>query len=229
MGTPVDRFDGFGPQAVAFWHELAADNTKAFFDAHRDTYEQDIRLPLEQLLAEVAEEFGDGKVFRPNRDVRFSADKSPYKLHAGAVIGADPDAAGVVGAVYYLHVSGEGLFAASGYHEMSRAQVRRFYAAVDDDDAGPQVAALVQAARSSGGTVGGSALKTAPRGYPSDHPRVALLRHKGLTLSRSWPEYQWLHTRAALRRVTGLWQDAADLNAWLARHVGPDREEETYH
>lgn len=223
MGTPVERFDGFGAQAVAFWHELATDNTKAFFDAHRDTYEQDIRLPLEQLLAEVAEEFGDGKVFRPNRDVRFSPDKSPYKLHAGAVISSD------TGAVYYLHVSGEGLLAASGYHEMSRGQVRRFYAAVDDDAAGPELEALVAASRSGGGTVGGSALKTAPRGYPSDHPRVALLRHKGLTLSRAWPEHQWLHAREALRRVTSLWRDAADLNGWLARHVGPDREEETYH
>lgn len=226
MGMTVDSFGGFGPQAVAFWHDLADDNTKAFFDAHRDTYEQDIRLPLEQLLAEVAEEFGDGKVFRPNRDVRFSPDKSPYKLHAGAVIGAG---SGVAGAVYYLHVSGEGLLAASGYHEMSRAQVRRFYAAVDDDAAGPELEALVGAARAGGGTVGGSALKTAPRGYSSDHPRVDLLRHKGLTLSRSWPEYQWLHTREALRRVTSLWRDAADLNGWLARHVGPDREEETYH
>lgn len=226
MSERLGRFDGFGPRAVSFWGDLEQDNNKAFFDAQRETYEQDIREPLEQLLAEVAQEFGDGKVFRPHRDVRFSPDKSPYKLHAGAVIG---DGGAAAGAVYYLHVSGEGLFTASGYHQMSTAQVRRFYEAVDDDDAGPQVETLVEAARSAGATVGGSELKTAPRGYSTDHPRVALLRHKGLTLSRSWPERQWLHSREAMRRVTSLWRQTADINAWLARHVGPDREDDTYH
>ncbi len=223
MTTPQARFTGFGLQAISFWHELEADNSKAFFDSQRETYEHDIRAPLEHLLAEVADEFGDGKVFRPNRDVRFSNDKSPYKLHAGAVVGSED------GTVHYLQVSGEGLSTASGYHQMSPAQVRRFYEAVDDDDAGPELETLVEAAGPAGAIIGGSELKTAPRGYPADHPRVALLRHKGLTLSRSWPEHKWLHTREALRRVTGLWHESADINDWLARHVGPDREDETYH
>lgn len=216
------RFDGFGSRAVSFWHDLEADNSKAFFDSERETYERDIREPLERLLGEVAQEFGDGKVFRPNRDVRFAKDKSPYKLSASALVGAEE------GAVYYVQVGADGLLTASGYHQMSPAQTRRFYEAVDDDDTGAQLETLVEAARSAGATVGGSQLKTAPRGYSADHPRVALLRHKGLTLSRAWPEHNWLHTREVLRRVTGLWRESADVNAWLTRHVGPDREAQTY-
>lgn len=223
MAKRLDTFNGFGPRAVSFWGELARDNTKAFFAAQRETYERDIREPLEQLLAEVAAEFGDGKVFRPHRDVRFSPDKSPYKLSASALLGSEE------GSVYYVQIGGEGLLAASGYHQMSPAQVRRYYAAVDDDDTGPELEGLLESARSAGAIVGGSELKTAPRGYSADHARVALLRHKGLILSRTWPERQWLHTREAIRRVTGLWRETADINAWLSRHVGPDRDAETYH
>ncbi len=221
MDHQIPSFRGFGPRAVSFWRELEDDNSKAFFDANRAVYEDDVREPMERLLAEVAEEFGvDGKVFRPNRDIRFSRDKSPYKVHCGAVVGdSDTDSS----PVYYTQVSGDGLLAASGYHRLSRDQVQRFYAAIDDDHTGPELEALVAAARDDGMAVGGSELTTSPRGYPNDHPRVELLRHKGLTVSRSWPEYQWLQTREALRRVTGLWRDAAPINDWLVTNVGAQR------
>lgn len=218
MTTVLGRFTGFGPRAVSFWHELEADNSKAFFDAHRDVYERDIREPLERLLGEVAAEFGDGKVFRPHRDVRFSTDKSPYKLHAGAVVGSRA-------AAYYTAVSGDGLLAASGYYQMSRDQLERFRVAVADDTSGRVLAGLVAQARDAGADVGGRALATAPRGYPRDHPRVDLLRHKGLTLSRAWPEHGWLRTREPLRRVVALWRETQDVNAWLDEHVGPSTQE----
>lgn len=57
MNAPIARFAGFGPQAVSFWHGLADDNSRAWFDAHRSLYEDDIRGPMEQLLADVAAEF----------------------------------------------------------------------------------------------------------------------------------------------------------------------------
>lgn len=222
MDNGIDRFDGFGPQAVSFYRGLEQDNTKDWFDEHRSIYESDLREPLERLLAEVADEFGhDGKVFRPNRDVRFSKDKSPYKLNCSALVGDDQPGT----PVYYLQVGVDGLLSASGYHMMSRDQVQRFYEAVDDDDTGAEIQRLVEQARDAGLTVGGSELKTAPRGYPKDHARVELLRHKGLTLSRTWPEYKWLQTREALRRVTGVWRAATPINEWLQAHVGAAREQ----
>lgn len=220
MDHDIDPFEGFGPRAVTFFRDLEEDNSKDFFDAHRDVYEHDVREPMERLLAEVADEFGvDGKVFRPNRDVRFSRDKSPYKLHCGAVVGDGSDAS----PVYYAHVGTEGLRTASGYHRMSRDQVQRFYEAIDDDTTGPELEALVAAARDADAQVGGSVLTTSPRGYPNDHPRVGLLRHKGLTLSRSWKPWKWLQTREALRRVTDLWREAAPINDWLVTNVGGPR------
>lgn len=222
LESDLGPFRGFGPDAPTFYVDLEANNSKAWFDEHRDVYEKQVRRPMEQLLADVAEEFGDhAKVFRPNRDIRFSKDKSPYKLHCGAVVGD-----GVPGSpVYYAHVSADGLLAASGYHQMSRDQVQRFLAAVDDEVTGPELEAMVAAARDDGATVGGSELKTSPRGYPNDHPRVELLRHKGLTLSRSWAPFKWLQTREALVRITDLWHETAPINAWLTTNVGAAREQ----
>lgn len=220
VSAPIDSFSGFGPQAVSFWTGLADDNSKAWFDAHRPVYEQDIRAPMEALLAQVDEEFGDGRVYRPNRDVRFTQDKSPYKEHCGALIQRES-----APTAYYLHVSAEGLLAASGSHYMSRDQVVRLREAVDDSRSGEELTAILERVRADGLKIEGSTLKTAPRGFTQDHPRIGLLRHTSLAVHRSWPERRWLHTPEALRRVTTVWRAAADLNAWIDEHVGPAQEE----
>ena len=75
--------------ACRFYEELAEDNSRDWFAANRARYEAEVRAPLEYLLDDLADEFGEGKVFRPNRDVRFSKDKSPYKTNAAAVIERD--------------------------------------------------------------------------------------------------------------------------------------------
>jgi hypothetical protein len=64
-------------------------------------------------------------------------------------------------------------------------------------------------------------LKTAPRGYAKDHPRIALLRRKGLVAMREWPVARWLHTKAAATKVRAAWLEARPLDQWLDRNVGP--------
>lgn len=217
MDEAIPPFEGFGDQALSFWPKLQANNNKAFFNSHRSVYDDHIREPLERLLAEVDEEFGDGKVFRPNRDVRFSHDKSPYKLAGAASIGDNAESS----AVYYVQISAQGLFVASGIYMMTRDQLQRFYTAIDDEPAGKKLESLVRKTRSDGLEVGGSELKTGPRGYPKDHPRIELLRHKSLTVSQTFgPDQGWIFTRAALDRIVALWRDAAPINAWLATRVG---------
>lgn len=222
MDAPIPPFEGFGNQAISFWSYLEADNSKDFFAAHREVYDRDIRGPMERLLAHVSDEFGDNsKVFRPHRDVRFSKDKSPYKLHCGAVIGEDSSGT----SVYYVQVSAAGLFSAAGCYMMSRDQLQRFYAAVDDDATGAEVEQLVADARARELAVGGSALKTAPRGYSTEHERIELLRHKALTVAREFSaEESWLFTAVAADKITEVWRDAAPINAWLEHNVGSAEE-----
>ncbi len=211
------RFRGFPPEATDFYRRLAADNTKRWWEEHRGTWEPAVRDPMRALTAELTDEFGVFHLFRPHRDTRFSKDKSPYKLHMGAVT------EGEGGTAYYVAIDADGLFVGSGYHRMARDQLARFRAAVADDRSGPALEAVL-ASLDRRIDVGGEALATAPRGYPRDHPRVALLRHKGLTIGRSFGAPAWLSTRRTLTVVRDTWRSGAAVHEWLDTHVGPSEE-----
>jgi len=212
----VSGFNGWPPEALEFYVGLEADNSKSYWHAHRDTYERAVREPFLRLGDEVAKEFGPLHVFRPYRDVRFSRDKSPYKTAAAAVT------EGPGGCGFYVQLSAEGLLVASGYYVLAADQLERWRAAVADPKRGPRIASEVDRLRASGYDIAAhESLKSAPRGYPKDHPRIELLRNKGLTVGRSFTPARWLHTRAAYDRIVRVWRDAAPVNRWLDRHVGP--------
>ena len=113
------------------------------------------------MLADLEPEFGPGKVFRPYRDVRFAADKTPYKVQCGATVGGR-----------YVQVSADGIMVAVGYYRMTSAQVARFRAAIDDDRHGPELETIVEDLRADGFTVDGEQLKSRPRGADPEHPRL---------------------------------------------------------
>jgi len=91
----VAAFKGWPAEAFDFYEGLEADNSKTYWTEHKATYDEKVLAPMVDLLAELEDEFGPTKVFRPYRDVRFSADKSPYKTNLGAVLGSGYDAEGV--------------------------------------------------------------------------------------------------------------------------------------
>jgi uncharacterized protein (TIGR02453 family) len=207
-------FRGWPAEALEFYEGLAADNSRTYWTAHRHVYEQLVHAPMVQLLAELEPEFGAGKIFRPHRDVRFSADKSPYKTAIGATL--------EVGG--YVQLSAAGLAVGSGMYMMAPDQLDRYRQAVADDKSGEALQDLVgQVRRRRLEVMGHDRLKTAPRGYPKDHPRLDLLRNKGLTVWKQWAPAGWLGTAEAKRRVTEVLRAARPLNDWLAEHVGPTR------
>jgi uncharacterized protein (TIGR02453 family) len=210
-------FHGWPAEALEFFDGLEEDNSKAFWQRNKEVYETLVRAPMEQLLVDLEPDWGAGRIFRPYRDVRFSADKSPYKTHIGAVIGDG-----------YIQLSAKGLGAGSGMWEMAPDQLERYRQAVSDERSGTALAAIVAKARAAGlQAAGHDELKTAPKGYPKDHPRVELLRYKGLITWKDWPVAAWLGTSRAKDRVVGFLRDSQPLNAWLRVSVGastmPDR------
>ena len=205
-------FRGWPSEALEFYEGLEADNSKTYWMAHKDVYESLVRAPMAALLEDLEPEFGPGRIFRPYRDVRFSADKSPYKT----AIAARLERGG------YVHLSAKGLAAGSGMYHMERDQLERYRSAVADDGSGRALERLIARAASEGIDITGhERLKRTPRGYPADHPRADLLRNKGLVAWKEWPVAAWLGTPAAKRRLADFLRAAAPLNDWLARHVGP--------
>jgi uncharacterized protein (TIGR02453 family) len=209
-------FSGWPIEAVEFYEGLQADNTKTYWTANKGVYDRSVHGPMVDLLAELAGEFGEGRIFRPYRDIRFRADKSPYKTSIYATLARGG----------FVRFSAEGLTAATGYYGMAPDQLDRYRRAVADDERGTALAAVVDSLTARKIEVGGAAtLKSAPRGYPRDHPRVELLRYKGLIAWREWPVGAWLGTSAAKGRVVDLLHTAAPLTTWLDEHVGPTTAE----
>ena len=122
-------FTGFPDEGLVFYEGLEADNSKAYWTQHRDTYEAHVRAPFQALLEELSPEFGTPKLVRPYRDVRFSTDKTPYKTHQGAVLDLDGRGLGSL----YVQISADGLRVAGGCWRLQPDQVERFRRAVDDD------------------------------------------------------------------------------------------------
>jgi uncharacterized protein (TIGR02453 family) len=210
----VPPFEGFPAAAVEFYQQLTVHNTREFWNDQREVYEAAVRGPMLALTHELAGEFGEFKVFRPNRDLRFSTDKSPYKTSQGAVT------EGEGGEFYYVQISADGLMAASGYYHLATDQLSRFRQAVDGEATGGALMTTITTLERKY-TISGRALTTAPRGYPRDHPRIRLLQHKGLTAGTDFGTPGWLSTRRAKRRIVDSWRGAATLNEWLNSYVGP--------
>jgi uncharacterized protein (TIGR02453 family) len=203
-------FNGWPAEALDFYEGLEADNSKAYWTAHKAIYDEMVLGPMSELLEELGPEFGESKIFRPYRDVRFSKDKSPYKTNIGAVIGDG-----------YLQLSAQGLAAGSGMYMMAPDQLDRFRRAVARDESGTQLERVIaETERHEVIVHGHDVLKTAPRGYPADHPRITLLRYKGVTTWKEWPAEAWLGTQAAKQRVAAFLAASQPLCAWLEANVG---------
>jgi uncharacterized protein (TIGR02453 family) len=204
-------FGGWTDEALDFYEGLEADNSKAYWTRQKAVYEDRVLRPMQELLDELGAEFGEGKVFRPYRDIRFSKDKSPYKTHIGAMCGGG-----------YIQLSAKGLAAGHGMYGMAPDQLERYRRAVAADTAGAGLERVIAGIEEQGiGVHGRDVLKTVPRGYPADHPRAGLLKYKGIVAWREWPVEPWLETPAAKDHITGFLRAARPLDTWLSTHVGP--------
>ena len=213
------RFEGWSKPALQFFHGLKRDNSKAYFEAHRSIYEEQVRQPMDALLSEIERDLGtdiEVKVFRLNRDLRFSPDKRPYKEHLGAYLSSRRSGG------LYLQVSDDGLYLAIGSHEMAPDQLTRYRDAVAGKD-GEKLARIVATLRKDGYQVTEPSFKRVPAGYAADHPRGELLRCKGLMASRNWKPGPWLQSGEAKDRIRAAIKDSKSLTSWLDAHVGPSR------
>jgi uncharacterized protein (TIGR02453 family) len=211
----MDRFEGFSDKALDWLAGIALDNSKEYFTTNKTVYELEVKGPFTAFLTELAREFGgEPKMFRPHRDVRFSADKRPYKTSASGYL------QGATGGVArYVELSAEGLLAATGYYQMAADQLARFRASLTTDE---EAAANAEALRLivHRDNVQGEQLKTVPRGIPRDHPNADLLSKKSLHIFARLNE-DLSNREAVLAFTAKTWRSGDPLNEWLAKNVGP--------
>ena len=195
----------FTKRALQFFRGLARHNNKPWFEAHREEYEADVRQPMRDLIEDLDTRFaqfapeigGDPKrsMFRINRDIRFSKDKSPYKTHAASWfhhlnaarnVGSEADEGS---AGYYFHLEPGRSMIGAGLWRPPRPQLKKLRDAIAAD---PK--AFDRIARSIPQRFGGlddeDALKRMPRGYAEDHPAAKWLRFQSFTSGRTLTDAQ---------------------------------------
>ncbi len=201
-------FTGFPEAALDFYDDLELDNTRSFWEAHRHVYDESVRAPMLALTADLSAEFGPAKVFRPFRDVRFAKDKTPYKNHQGAIVQIAP-ATG-----YYVEIGSPGVRVGGGYYHAGGPDLGRIRAAIDVEHSGQELERIVRQLEQDGFEIRGDQLKTSPRGYSVDHPRIDLLRYTSLSLGRGYG-FENLDTPDLVDRVRADWQALRPLVEWV--------------
>jgi uncharacterized protein (TIGR02453 family) len=222
-------FDGFGRDAMQFWHELTAEMSREWFTANKARYEAQWVAPMQALMARAAAGIapaykplvlGAPKVMRIHRDVRFAKDKTPYKTHIGGVISvAGSSLADGVNAALYVHLGLEEEFVGVGWYQFDAAKLAKWRKAVAGKP-GIALQALIDQLRADGYRVGAhDDTKKVPKGFREDHPRAALLKMRGLTCV--FPEIPrgLLHQPGLADWLVHHGRATAPLVIWLQRNV----------
>ncbi len=218
-------FEGFPPRSLTLLAELAVNNNKTWFDAHKGEYESSLKEPALAFGEEMAERLSGiapgpplrASLFRIYRDLRFSKDKTPYKTHAGIPFTAGERSKGESPG-FYFHLEAHQLMLGGGLHAFPKRVLEAYRKAVAGEELGPRLAQIMEALRKDGYDVWGETYKRVPRGYDPDHPRAKLLRHSGLFAGVTLAPPSELHSPELLDLSFGYYRPLVPLLEWL-RHL----------
>jgi uncharacterized protein (TIGR02453 family) len=210
----VSEFTGFPEAALDFYDDLEMDNTKSFWEAHKSVWTESVKAPMTALTDALAPEFGTPKVFRPYRDVRFAKDKTPYKTHQGAFVPAGP-ACG-----WYVEISARGVRTGAGFYDASGSDLARIRESIDHEATGKELQRILKKLEKAGFEIDGDKLKTSPRGYDADHPRIELLRHKSLVAMRHYGFDKVIHSPGLVDALRKDWRALRPLVEWVSTRLG---------
>jgi uncharacterized protein (TIGR02453 family) len=222
----MDRFEGFPEDGLRLFRQLKKHMNRDWFTAHKAEYQalwvDPMHALLEELSAKLARSYPDcdigrPKVLRIQRDIRFSADKSPYKLHCAGMIPVQRSTkATETLAAMYVHLGLDTILGA-GLYAFDKPGLARFRKAVVADATGKELALLLKKLVKPGITVfSPTALKKVPRGFDPDHPRAELLKYKGLILGLPVPDRAVVGSRELLSWLAAHGKKVAPLVRWLA-------------
>lgn len=186
-------FEGFSEETFRYLTELTLHNDKGWFEANRSRYESYYMQPalafIEALGPRLQSELPggvrfearvNGSLFRINRDIRFSKDKTPYKNHIdmwfwqGQRKGWDSPG-------YYMRLLPDLMILGAGMHQFGKQGMEAFRRAVVDDGSGTRLESTIASIQKAGPySIAGEARKTVPKGYDASQPRARFLLYEGL-------------------------------------------------
>ncbi len=220
------EFTGFPKQTLTFLADLSANNSKDWFVAHRDEYEAFWVEPAKQFVEAAGEALTDlapdveaqprvnGSIFRINRDVRFSKDKSPYKDHLDFWFWEGERRSAVSG--FYMRITPNQLGIGVGAHGFDKDRLAAYRRAVVNAETGSTLVAAVESVEKAGWPVKGEKYKLLPRGFEAADPhQERLLRHGALWCGEDIEAPPSLHSRRLVSYAMNRWTKLEPLHRWL--------------
>ncbi len=222
----MEGFSGFGPGTIRFLTNLGKNNNKAWFEKNRDAYEAHYVAPaksfvsaagdpLRKLVPEIhAEPRINGSIFRINRDIRFSADKTPYKDHIDIWFWEGDRKTAVSG--FFFRLTAADMIVGTGAHRFDKARLVEWRKAVVAANAGDELRGIVGNLENSGFVASGQHYSRLPRGFQTDDPMCErLLRHNALWVSTQIPHPPETGSAALVDLCMEYWKKFAPLHRWL--------------
>jgi uncharacterized protein (TIGR02453 family) len=225
----MEPFKGFPKAAFTFLAGLRKNNNKGWFDAQRSAYEDHCLAPAKAFVEAIGprlrklspainfEPRVNGSIFRMNRDVRFSKDKTPYKttldmwFWEGGKKGWDSPG-------FFLRLTPKAMIAGAGMHQFATPQLLQAYRAAV---LAPKSGELLERVIKNLGSLhlGEATRKTVPKGFDEAHARSWLLLHQGLHASIEKPLPRTVHSAAFVETCFDIFRQAAPISKWLRDHV----------
>ncbi|MCB2093399.1 MAG: DUF2461 domain-containing protein [Rhodobacteraceae bacterium] len=223
----MSAFTGFSPDTFAFLADLKAHNKRSWFEANRDRYEEHWKAPALAFVETIASGVRaldpplkaspavDGSLRRINRDIRFSADKTPYdaNMHVVFWAGDHPNRS----AGFHFVLTPEGIGYGAGQWSLDADVLKRYRKKVlDSHDRGLLLTALKEA-EAIGCFMDEPHLKRMPSGYQGSPEWNYLLRYKGIVARTMEGALMpgWIGTPGAVDEILARARHLSPLIAWL--------------
>jgi uncharacterized protein (TIGR02453 family) len=223
----TDSFDGFPKECLAFFRNLAGNNTKQWFEEHRRDYDDHVLTPARRFVEAMGDAFArrypgihadprtDKSIFRIHRDVRFSRDKRPFKTHL-AVWFWEGNGPRMECSGYYFHLEPSALMVGAGIYMFPKHMMKEYRDSVVHRKYGPELNKAVQRVLKKGDYgLGGSFYKKVPRGYPADHANAEYLLYNGLWAGMEVPVPKEVYSSDLVAYCIKRYADMAPLHEWL--------------
>jgi uncharacterized protein (TIGR02453 family) len=224
---PSFPFSGFSKQTLNFFRDLARNNNKMWFDQNKERYEQQVLVPsrdfilalgarLKKIAPEVqADPRVNKSLFRLNRDIRFSPDKTPYKTHLGIWFWEGPrprmECSG-----FYFHLESQQFMLGVGLYAFPKDMLEAYRQSVVHPIHGPALAkAITSIKKHKDYSLGGQHYKKIPPGYDPAHKNAEFLLYDRLYAGVELPVSEELLSERLVDLCFEHYRHMLPLHCWL--------------
>lgn len=220
------QFNGFPKEYFSFFNKLKQNNSKEWFEKHRGEYDEFVMHPAREFVTEMGEKLRkiapeinaipkiNKSLFKINRDVRFSKDKSPYKTYMGIWLW-EGSRKRMECSGFYLHVENKHVLIGVGIKDFSKPLLDRYRQAVVDKKQGAALRRAVKKVAAKGYLIAGKHYKKVPRGYDADHPNAEYLLYNGLTARIEEKVPDAFYSEALIEHAYTHYKNMLPLHLWL--------------